>query len=259
MVKISCAAINGVKAEKEEREGPERIYIPPQHVGVFRRSSLSGLCCLLIALIISTCSLVYASVYIYRYYIVPQANESQFRCNVYYEDNLKAPQHNREELQENVNINLQSNYERISINAGNTNPRTRPATIIHDFTKGLTAYHDITLDKCYISVLNNSVVLPPRNLWKLLINVKLRTGNEASFPQTYMVQEEMVVSEQVMNTRDFGVFIHRLCEGKPTYQIRRRLTRRRITKREEQICHSIRHFENTFVMDTLICDGHADL
>ncbi|KAF7692258.1 integral membrane protein 2C-like [Silurus meridionalis] len=255
MVKISCAAINGIKAEKEEREDPERIYIPPQHVGVTQCSSLSGLCCLLIALIISSCSLVYASIYIYRYYIIPQAGESQFRCNVYYEDTLKAPQHDQEELQENVDINLQKNYERISINAGSTNPRTRPATIIHDFNKGLTAYHDITLDKCYISTLNSSIVLPPRNLWKLLINVKLRTGNDASLPQTYMVQEEMVVSEQVTNTRVFGMFIHRLCEGKPTYQIRRRLTRRRIAKREEQICHSIRHFENTFVMDTLICDA----
>ncbi|KAF5889167.1 integral membrane protein 2C-like, partial [Clarias magur] len=224
MVKISCAAINGIKAEKEE---PERVHSsPPQHVGVSRRSSLTGLCCLLIALIISTCSLVYASIYIYRYYIIPQVDESQFRCNVYYEDALKAPQHSREELRENVDINLQNNYERISITAGKSNPRARPATIIHDFNKGLTAYHDITLDKCYISELNSSVVLPPRNLWKLLINVKLRTGNEASLPQTYMVQEEMVVSEQVMNTHVFGVFIHRLCEGKPTYLIRRRLTRR---------------------------------
>ncbi|TSK13574.1 Integral membrane protein 2C [Bagarius yarrelli] len=241
MVKISCAPLNGIKAEKEEREEPERIYIPP-HVGVFQRSSRSGLCCLLIALIISTCSLVYASIYIYRYYMIPQVDESQFWCKVVYDDTLEEPQHMRGKLEEKVNINVQNNYERISINASNTNPHTRPATIIHDFTKGLTAYHDIVLDKCYISMLNSSIVLPPRNLWKLLIN-------------TYMLQEEMVVTGQVVNTRDLGVFIHRLCEGKPTYQIRRHLTRRRIAKREEQICHSIRHLENTFVVNTLICDA----
>ncbi len=37
-----------------------------------KRSSLSGLCCLTTALIVFTCSLIYASIYIYRYYIIPQ-------------------------------------------------------------------------------------------------------------------------------------------------------------------------------------------
>lgn len=41
-------------------------------------------------------------------------------------------------------------------------------------SQGLTAYHDISLDKCYITELNTSLVMPPRNLWELLINVKVR-------------------------------------------------------------------------------------
>lgn len=39
--------------------------------------------------------------------------------------------------------------------------------------QGLTAYHDIALDKCYVTELNTTVVMPPRNLWELLINVKV--------------------------------------------------------------------------------------
>lgn len=40
-------------------------------------------------------------------------------------------------------------------------------------TQGLTAYHDITLDKCYVIELNTTIVMPPRNLWELLVNVKV--------------------------------------------------------------------------------------
>jgi len=39
--------------------------------------------------------------------------------------------------------------------------------------QGLTAYHDLTLDKCYVIELNTTVVMPPRNLWELLVNVKV--------------------------------------------------------------------------------------
>ncbi|XP_062843662.1 integral membrane protein 2C-like [Trichomycterus rosablanca] len=258
MVKISCKTVTGHKPGGTEE--PPQICIHPQHHPQHvadqrvRRSSLSGLCCLITALILCTCSLIYASVYIYHYYIIQQVDESQFQCSVYYEDGLKAPQ--REKLQENVKINLQQNYERISVPPpqSHTRTHTHPATIIHDFNTGVTAYHDITLDKCYITELNSSVVLPPRNLWKLLVNVKMRTTNEGvALPQTYIIQEEMVISDRVTNTLPFGMLVHKLCEGKQTYQIRRRLTRRRIAKREEQSCHSIRHFENTFVVETMIC------
>lgn len=80
-----------------------------------------------------------------------------------------------------------------------------PADIIHDFHRvrrrtataappekslsdaddwfclqGLTAYHDIALDKCYVTELNTTVVMPPRNLWELLINVKVTSLNQTA-------------------------------------------------------------------------------
>lgn len=42
--------------------------------------------------------------------------------------------------------------------------------------QGLTAYHDISLDKCYVIELNTTIVLPPRNFWELLMNVKVSGG-----------------------------------------------------------------------------------
>lgn len=51
--------------------------------------------------------------------------------------------------------------------------------------QGLTAYHDISLDKCYVIELNTTIVLPPRNFWELLMNVKVRgsLGRILSRPQ----------------------------------------------------------------------------
>lgn len=50
-------------------------------------------------------------------------------------------------------------------------------------SQGLTAYHDISLDKCYVIELNTTIVLPPRNFWELLMNVKVSgVGGILSFP-----------------------------------------------------------------------------
>uniref|UniRef100_A0A673H937 Integral membrane protein 2 n=1 Tax=Sinocyclocheilus rhinocerous TaxID=307959 RepID=A0A673H937_9TELE len=117
-------------------------------------------------------------------------------------------------------------------------------------TQGLTAYYDIALDKCYVIELNTTIVMPPRNLWELLVNVK----RGMYLPQTYIIQEEMVVTGRVRNMRQLGPFIHRLCYGKEIYRLRRRSGQRRVDKRETRNCHSIRHFENTFVVETKICD-----
>lgn len=46
-------------------------------------------------------------------------------------------------------------------------------------------------------------------------------------PQTYIIQEEMVVTGRVRNMRQLGPFIHRLCYGKETYRLRRRSGQKR--------------------------------
>lgn len=37
----------------------------------------------------------------------------------------------------------------------------------------LTAYLDLKLNKCYIIPLNTSIVMPPRDLLELLVNIKV--------------------------------------------------------------------------------------
>ncbi|XP_070629889.1 integral membrane protein 2C isoform X2 [Bos indicus] len=176
------------------------------------------------------------------------ARDNFFHCGVLYEDSLSSQAHTRMELEEDVKIYLEENYERINVPVPQFGGGD-PADIIHDFQRGLTAYHDISLDKCYVIELNTTIVLPPRNFWELLMNVKRGTY----LPQTYIIQEEMVVTEHVSDKEALGSFIYHLCSGKDTYRLRRRATRRRINKREAKNCNAIRHFENTFVVETLIC------
>uniref|UniRef100_A0A4W5QGX1 Integral membrane protein 2 n=1 Tax=Hucho hucho TaxID=62062 RepID=A0A4W5QGX1_9TELE len=256
MVKITFQSVSAQKAEKELDGDKAEILMPYEHELVLplrpKKSHLSGLCCPTFGLVVFMSGLVLASIYVYRYYFIPQIPEdSLFHCRVLYEDSVHAPMHGRQELEENVGIYLDDNYEQISVPVPHFGG-SDPADIIHDFHRGLTAYHDIALDKCYVIELNTTLVMPPRNLWELLVNVKKGTY----LPQTYIIQEEMVVTGRVRNMRQLGPFIHRLCYGKDTYRLkRRRDARRRIDKREARNCHSIRHFENTFVVETVICDG----
>ncbi|KAM7106855.1 integral membrane protein 2C isoform 1-T3 [Ciconia maguari] len=174
--------------------------------------------------------------------------ESMFHCGVLYEDSLYSPFKGQLELHEDVKIYIEENYEQINVPVPQFGG-SDPADIIHDFQRGLTAYHDITLDKCYVIELNTTIVMPPRNLWELLVNVKKGTY----LPQTYIIQEEMIATEHVSDMEQLGSFIYRLCSGKETYRLKRRSVRRRISRREAGNCHRIRHFENTFVVETVIC------
>ncbi|XP_057694549.1 integral membrane protein 2Ca [Corythoichthys intestinalis] len=258
MVKITFQPVAGQKEEKDNDGGKGEILIPhpmeeeDELVLPLRpqKSPLNGLCCLTFGLVVFMAGLVLASIYVYRYYFIPHApEENMFHCKVVYEDSMYAPLRGRQELAENVGIYLADNYEKITVPVPHFGG-SDPADIIHDFHRGLTAYHDIALDKCYVIELNTTIVMPPRNLWELLINVKKGTY----LPQTYIIHEEMVVTGKVHNMRQLGPFIYRLCNGKDTYRLNRRVSRRRITKREAKDCHRIRHFENTFVVETVICD-----
>lgn len=50
--------------------------------------------------------------------------------------------------------------------------------------------------------------------------LSLQTGSY--LPQTYLVREEMVVTEEIENVSDLGIFIYQLCVGKETFRLQRR-------------------------------------
>ncbi|KAM9849465.1 integral membrane protein 2A-like isoform 1-T2 [Aulostomus maculatus] len=131
-------------------------------------------------------------------------------------------------------------------------PRFRPgdpAYILHDFNRKLTAYLDLTLRTCFVIPLNTSVVLPPQDLIDLFS--QLMSGSYRS----YLVHEDLVVTERINDIKPLGFYIRRLCDGKETYRMQRRasLSGGGIQKRSAEECFTIHHFENKFVTETRIC------
>ncbi|XP_068596392.1 integral membrane protein 2A-like [Brachionichthys hirsutus] len=124
-----------------------------------------------------------------------------------------------------------------------------PAYILHDFNRKLTAYLDLKLRTCFVIPLNTSVVLPPQDLIDLFS--QLMSGSYRS----YLVQEDLVVTERILDLKPLGFYIRRLCDGKETYRMQRRssLPGGRIQKRSAEECFTFHHFENTFVTQTRIC------
>uniref|UniRef100_G3Q3U5 Integral membrane protein 2 n=1 Tax=Gasterosteus aculeatus aculeatus TaxID=481459 RepID=G3Q3U5_GASAC len=98
-------------------------------------------------------------------------------------------------------------------------PRFRPgdpAYILHDFNRKLTAYLDLTLRTCFVIPLNTSVVLLPQDLIDLFS--QLISGSYRS----YLVHEDLVVTERIDDIKSLGFYIRRLCDGKETYRMQRR-------------------------------------
>ncbi|XP_054647863.1 integral membrane protein 2A-like [Dunckerocampus dactyliophorus] len=131
-------------------------------------------------------------------------------------------------------------------------PRFRPgdpAYILHDFNRKLTAYLDLTLRTCFVIPLNTSVVLPPQDLIDLFS--QLISGSYRS----YLVHEDLVVTERIDDIKPLGFYIRRLCNGKDTYRMERRasLPGAGIHKRSADECFTVHHFENKFVTETRIC------
>nr|KAF6450345.1 integral membrane protein 2C [Molossus molossus] len=217
MVKISFQpAVAGIKADKADKASasasapapgpaaeilltPTREERPPYHRHK-KGGSVGSVCYLSMGMVVLLMGLVFASVYIYRYFFLAQlARDNFFHCGIFYEDSLSSQARTRMELEEDVKIYLEDNYERINVPVPQFGGGD-PADIIHDFQRGLTAYHDISLDKCYVIELNTTIVLPPRSFWELLMNVKRGTY----LPQTYIIQEEMVVTEHVSDKETLG-------------------------------------------------------
>uniref|UniRef100_A0A1A8FL66 Integral membrane protein 2 n=1 Tax=Nothobranchius korthausae TaxID=1143690 RepID=A0A1A8FL66_9TELE len=259
MVKVS---FNAALAQKDVKKDFETL-IPAENRDteaalVVHQRSRAGCWCLCLGIALCLSGVVVAVAYLYPYYIPQQANDVFF-CGVNYqeddymiseEEEMMEEQRFRQRLlQERIQVLVPDQVEIIHVPVPDFEDGD-PADIVHDFQRRMTAYLDLSLDKCYVIPLNTSVVMPPTDLLDLLNNVKAGTY----LPQSYLVHEEMVVTERLENIENLGAFIYSLCRGKDTYKLQRRDRILGMQKREALTCHKIRHFENTFVVETLICE-----
>ncbi|KAM6934998.1 integral membrane protein 2Ba [Xenentodon cancila] len=260
MVKVS---FNAALAQKDVKKDAETL-IPEddrdtEAALVVRRQSRTWCWCMCLGLALMLSGVVVAGVYLNRHYI-PEDNRAYFCGVTYREEDYMIPEVEEvdvdlpdrfqlRQLEERIRVLEDDEVEMISVPVPNFEDGD-PADIVHDFQRTLTAYLDLNLDTCYVIPLNTSIVMPPRDFLELLINVKAGTY----LPQSYLIHEEMVVTERLERVDQLGYFIYNLCRGKDTYKLQRRDRILGMQKREAMNCHKIRHFESKFVVETLICE-----
>uniref|UniRef100_A0A8C5WIZ0 Integral membrane protein 2 n=1 Tax=Leptobrachium leishanense TaxID=445787 RepID=A0A8C5WIZ0_9ANUR len=257
MVKLAFNSALAQKEAKKDEENSEVLIIPEskepkEYVQVGQRWAWCWCMCLGLAFMLA--GIILGGSYLYRYLI--QEYGPVYYCGMKYDDggltftetytDNPVRYHS---FQERIQILEEENVELISVPVPEF-ADSDPADIVHDFHRKLTAYLDLNLNKCYVIPLNTSIVMPPKNFLELIVNIKAGTY----LPQSYLVHEQMVVTDRIENVNHLGSFINRLCRDKETYKLQRRETVRGIQKREARNCPKIIHFENTFAVETQICE-----
>ncbi|XP_073519933.1 integral membrane protein 2B [Phyllobates terribilis] len=254
MVKLAFNSSLAQKDGKKEDENSEVLIIPESKeveevVPLGQRRAWCWCMCFGLAFMLA--GIVLGGAYLYRYFV---SQRGVYFCGIRYtEDDLSlaepyAEPHVRyHSFKERIQILEEEDVELINVPVPEF-ADSDPADIVHDFHRKLTAYLDLSLNKCYVIPLNTSVVMPPKNFLELLINIKAGTY----LPQSYLIHEQMVVTDRIENVDQLGVFIRRLCQDKETYKLQRRNIIRGKQKREAENCLKIVHFENTFAMETTI-------
>ncbi|XP_041128240.1 integral membrane protein 2B-like [Polyodon spathula] len=258
MVKVSFNSALAQKDGKKEEEKSETLIIPedkdPEDVIHIRHQSKTWCWCMCLGLALMLSGVVVGGAYLYRYFMYPKG-EGMFFCGVKYREedymipNAPNPSARLHEIEERIRILEEDQVELINVPVPEF-ADSDPADIVHDFHRRLTAYLDLSLNRCYVISLNTSIVMPPRDFLELLINIKAGTY----LPQSYLIHEQMIVTDRIENVDQLGYFIYNLCRGKETYRLQRRDVIRGIQKREALNCHTIRHFENRFAVETVICE-----
>ncbi|KAM4558847.1 integral membrane protein 2Bb [Odontesthes bonariensis] len=261
MVKVS---FNAALAQKDVKKDVETL-IPEEDRDaegalLVRRQSRTWCWCMCLGLALMLSGMVVAGAYLYRYYVAEQEDQVFFCGTQYREENYMIQEEDNVEmelsngfhlrlLEERIQVLEREQVELITVPVPNFDDGD-PADIVHDFQRRLTAYLDLSLNRCYVIPLNTSIVLPPRDLLELLVNIKAGVY----LPQTYLVHEEMVVTERLEHVEQLGFSIYSLCHDKETFKLQRRDRILGMQKREALNCRKIRHFENKFVVETLICE-----
>lgn len=109
--------------------------------------------------------------------------------------------------------------------------RWQSSRILHDFSVKKTAIEDLDKGTCFIMDLDETIVKPPSSIWELI--VKLRRGDY--MPQGDVVRRTMRIDRgplTLQELQEFGGWIAKACEMRPTYTLERVEEADRILDRE---------------------------
>ncbi|KAA8579180.1 hypothetical protein FQN60_018753, partial [Etheostoma spectabile] len=184
-----------------------KAHLSPQRQKHKLSQSRAWCWCMCLGLALMLSGVVVGGAYLYRFYIVEVSYHRQqgwdqeegryFVCGVNYrEEDFMVLDEEEVEVDLPNQFHLRLLEERIRV--------LEEEQVELITVPRLTAYLDLSLNKCYVIPLNTSIA-------------------GTYLPQSYLLHEEMIVTERLEH------------------------------KREAPNCHKIRHFENKFVVETMIC------
>uniref|UniRef100_A0A670K1T7 Integral membrane protein 2 n=1 Tax=Podarcis muralis TaxID=64176 RepID=A0A670K1T7_PODMU len=235
MVKISFQPPFAGKDQSKKEAAEVLVADKDPEVATHGHESSSGRCLLiLLGLALILAGVVVGGACLYKYFMPRRAMMRGQMCYAGEDQQEQAAEPYFLPIAEEADIREDDNIAIIQVPVPKFSD-SDPAAIVHDFERViLTAYLDLI-----------------ENIHTGDICVFPQTGSY--LPQTYLVREEMVVTEKIDNVSDLGIFIYQLCVGKETFRLQHRDKTNGIQKRSAEKCHSIRHFENLFVVETKIC------
>uniref|UniRef100_A0A8C9LEQ5 Integral membrane protein 2 n=2 Tax=Galliformes TaxID=8976 RepID=A0A8C9LEQ5_PAVCR len=226
MVKIAFSSPFAQKGEPKKEASEALVADKDPEVATQGGENSSGRCLLtLLGLAFILAGVVVGGACIYKYFMPKHKVFRGEMCYFENENRDRAVEPYFLPIAEEADIREDDNIAIIDVPVPKFSD-SDPAAIVHDFDRLLTAYLDLQLGKCYVIPLNTSIVMPPRNLMDLFAKLAVR-GQRAACE--YLLQSSL------------------LCSGS------RLLSPPGLQKRSVENCHSIRHFENSFVVETKIC------
>uniref|UniRef100_A0A8C5TP65 Integral membrane protein 2 n=1 Tax=Malurus cyaneus samueli TaxID=2593467 RepID=A0A8C5TP65_9PASS len=183
------------------------LYLKDPEVATHRAENSSGRCLLtLLGLAFILAGVVVGGACIYKYFMPKHKVYRGEMCYFENEGRERAVEPYFLPIAEEADIREDDNIAIIDVPVPKFSD-SDPAAIVHDFDRPGTLRIPT----------NTSIVNAPRNL---MISFAKLTGSY--LPQTYLVREEMVVTEEIDNVSDLGIFIYQLCVGKETFRLQRR-------------------------------------
>ncbi|NXQ25674.1 ITM2A protein, partial [Alaudala cheleensis] len=204
MVKIAFNSPFALKDEPKKEAAEALVADKDPEVATHRGENSSGRCLLtLLGLAFILAGVVVGGACIYKYFMPKHKVYRGEMCYFENEGRERAVEPYFLPIAEEADIREDDNIAIIDVPIPKFSD-SDPAAIVHDF--------DRVRVKCSVVSLLAAV-----RTFRLCL---FQTGSY--LPQTYLVREEMVVTEEIDNVSDLGIFIYQLCVGKETFRLQRR-------------------------------------
>lgn len=149
-------------------------------------------------------------------------------------------------LKEEFELDVEKNrYEKFNL------PEKGSHRFVHDFYTNYTAIVDVESQRCFITPLDRSLILPPKSLYDLI--KKMSNGYYSM--DTEKVHRDMRVQERIVDTEPLGIYINKECQNFDMYKLEKVISG--VVKRSVENTETYTYFDGRSIVEINI-EGVAE-